>query len=124
MIQGTDYLLDNLPTVGTRLDPKRDTYYWYYATQVLFHMGGERWKQWNGQLYPLLIQSQQLEGTSSVRGTPVPPSLTDGALSPPIVRYHPESLVARSLLPPSSVVRRNGQIVSVLFRSFHTTAFA
>ncbi len=62
MIRGADYLLENLPAEGTQLDPKRDTYYWYYATQVLFHMGSERWKRWNGELYPLLIRSQQLDG--------------------------------------------------------------
>ena len=62
MMRGADYLLENLPAEGTPLNPKRDTYYWYYATQVLFHMGGERWKQWNSQLHPLLIRSQQLEG--------------------------------------------------------------
>ncbi len=58
MAQGADYLLQNMPAEGTRNDPTRDTYYWYYATQVLFHMGGERWKTWNRQLYPLLIRSQ------------------------------------------------------------------
>jgi hypothetical protein len=25
----------------------RDVYYWYYATQVLHHYGGEPWKKWN-----------------------------------------------------------------------------
>ncbi len=62
MIRGADYLLENLPVEGTALNPKRDTYYWYYATQVLFHMGGERWKRWNSQLHPMLIKSQELEG--------------------------------------------------------------
>ena len=62
MIRGADYLLENLPAEGTGLNPKRDTYYWYYATQVLFHMGGERWKRWNSTLHPMLIKSQQLEG--------------------------------------------------------------
>lgn len=26
---------------------KRDSYYWYYATQVTHHMGGRFWKKWN-----------------------------------------------------------------------------
>ena len=25
----------------------RDVYYWYYATQVMHHMGGEAWNKWN-----------------------------------------------------------------------------
>jgi hypothetical protein len=37
---------------------ERDTYYWYYATQVMFHVGGERWKRWNDKLHPLLVSSQ------------------------------------------------------------------
>jgi hypothetical protein len=62
MIRGADHLLGHLPVEGTARNPQRDTYYWYYATQVLFHMGGERWKQWNNQLHPLLIESQLREG--------------------------------------------------------------
>jgi hypothetical protein len=62
MVRGADYLLGNPPQDGTLQFPQRDTYYWYYATQVLFHMGGERWQQWNNRLHPLLIQSQLREG--------------------------------------------------------------
>jgi hypothetical protein len=62
MIRGADYLLTQLPTHGTPQNPQRDTYYWYYATQVLFHMGGDRWRRWNDQLHPLLIRSQLTEG--------------------------------------------------------------
>ena len=62
MQRGTDWLADRLPAEGTPQNPQRDTYYWYYATQVMFHMGGERWKKWYGNLYPLLIQSQNKSG--------------------------------------------------------------
>jgi hypothetical protein len=65
MIRGADYLLSNLPTEGSVDNPQRDTYYWYYATQVLFHMGGDRWKQWNNRLHPILIRSQIIEGNQS-----------------------------------------------------------
>ena len=41
----------------------RDTYYWYYATQVLKHVGGEYWDTWyKKSLYPLLIRTQQKTG--------------------------------------------------------------
>jgi hypothetical protein len=62
MIRGTDWLLERIPAEGTVANPQRDTYYWYYATQVLFHMGGDRWKTWYEGLYPMLIRTQQQEG--------------------------------------------------------------
>lgn len=62
MVRGSDWLLERPPTEGTVEVPLKDTYYWYYASQVLFHMGGERWKAWYGHLYPILIRSQKLDG--------------------------------------------------------------
>src|SRR4029079_4119210 len=54
MIEGAEYLLGHLPAQGTTAQPERDTYYWYYATQVMFHMRGKYWKNWNDRLHPLL----------------------------------------------------------------------
>jgi hypothetical protein len=62
MALGADFLAENLPSLGTVNDPQRDTYYWYYATQVMFHMGGDHWKAWNGRLHPLLVKSQVQQG--------------------------------------------------------------
>jgi len=62
MGQGADWLLKRVPAMGTEQAPLRDTYYWYYATQVLFHMGGERWKTWYESLYPMLIETQLTSG--------------------------------------------------------------
>ena len=62
MIEGARYLAQNLPTNGTRLNNERDTYYWYYATQVMFHMGGKHWEAWNERLHPLLTESQIATG--------------------------------------------------------------
>ena len=62
MQRGTDWLMDRLPAEGTVQSPQKDTYYWYYATQVMFHMGGVRWKAWYGNLYPMLIQTQKGDG--------------------------------------------------------------
>lgn len=58
MKNGADYLRENLPEIGTTRDPKRDTYYWYYATQVMFHVGGDHWRDWNERLHALLVDSQ------------------------------------------------------------------
>jgi hypothetical protein len=58
MARGAEYLLEYPPAVGSTLSPRRDTYYWYYATQVMFHMGGRYWNAWNQRLHPLLVSSQ------------------------------------------------------------------
>jgi hypothetical protein len=60
--RGADYLLENLPAIGTPREPQRDTYYWYYGTQVMYHMGGSHWQTWNGRLHPLLVGSQVMSG--------------------------------------------------------------
>lgn len=62
MARGSDWLLGRPPSLGTQLVPQRDTYYWYYATQVLYHAGGERWKSWYESLYPILVDSQVTQG--------------------------------------------------------------
>lgn len=71
MQHGAKHLLNNPPThgtssraaaIGTMGNPLRDTYYWYYATQVMFHMRGDYWKEWNARLHPLLVESQTQVG--------------------------------------------------------------
>lgn len=60
-----EYLKANLPQLGTPQRPLRDTYYWYYATQVMFHMRGEYWEAWDSQLHVMLEQTQELEGPTA-----------------------------------------------------------
>jgi hypothetical protein len=55
--RGTLHLLDNLPQAG-----RETSYYWYYATQALFHLQGDAWQRWNGAIHPLLLQTQTKEG--------------------------------------------------------------
>ncbi|MFO0922029.1 MAG: hypothetical protein U0905_06005 [Pirellulales bacterium] len=62
MQEGAQYLLQFPPAEGDAQTPLRDTYYWYYATQVMFHMGGDTWKEWNSRLRPILIESQVESG--------------------------------------------------------------
>jgi hypothetical protein len=59
---GADHILKYPAAHGTSSNPMRDTYYWYYATQVMFHMRGEYWRQWNERLHPLLVNSQARQG--------------------------------------------------------------
>jgi hypothetical protein len=62
LARGADYLRENLPAIGTPREPQRDTYYWYYGTQVMFHMGGPHWQAWNSRLHPLLVGTQVRNG--------------------------------------------------------------
>ena len=73
MILGARTLAQNLPELGTASRPRRDTYYWYYATQVMFHMGGEYWSAWNEKLHPLLTSSQVKDGDLAGSWNPVTP---------------------------------------------------
>ena len=75
LAQGADYLLEHLPDVGTQETSKRDCYYWYYATQAMYHMQGDYWKTWDARVTPLLRAGQidrgPLKGSWSPR-EPVP----------------------------------------------------
>lgn len=73
MQQGADYLAKFPPAVGSPRNPRRDTYYWYYATQVMFHMGGKHWEEWNGRLNPILTSSQVRGGPNAGSWEPMLP---------------------------------------------------
>jgi hypothetical protein len=51
-------LLDGLSRLA-EVGPTRDLYFDYYATQVMFHMGGEQWKMWNQNTKKLLLDMQR-----------------------------------------------------------------
>ena len=63
MIAGADHLLANLPLWEGR--GQRDSYYWYYATQVMFQMQGDYWKSWNDRLRKLLTERQVTKGPAA-----------------------------------------------------------
>jgi hypothetical protein len=60
MAAGGAYLLANAPEWKTR-----NSYYWYYATQVMYHLQGEPWQAWNGKLRDMLVTSQAKDGASA-----------------------------------------------------------
>jgi hypothetical protein len=60
--RGAAYLVANLPSEGNARQNERDTYYWYYATQVMAQAGGETWRAWSERLQPLLVKSQVRRG--------------------------------------------------------------
>jgi hypothetical protein len=72
-IRGTDYLAANLPAYGTTEDRQRDTYYWYYATQVMLQRGGEPWEIWREHLFPLLCETQIKQGALAGSWDPLRP---------------------------------------------------
>ncbi len=58
LLEGAEYLLEN------PIDwEARDVYYWYYATQVLHHLEGPFWEQWNNVMREKLPAQQVLTGT-------------------------------------------------------------
>ncbi|TWT35597.1 hypothetical protein KOR34_04900 [Posidoniimonas corsicana] len=59
MLEGVDYLLEELPEWDNR---KRNIYYWYYATQVCHNMGGKPWRKWNDAMREVLPGNQEQEG--------------------------------------------------------------
>lgn len=73
MQSAADYLLEYPPQMGTTRSPQRDAYYWYYATQVMFHMGGDHWADWNRHLNAVLLESQLKDGPFTGSWDPVRP---------------------------------------------------
>jgi hypothetical protein len=55
--QGVAYIMANLPDYN-----KRNVYYWYYATQVLHHMEGDAWREWNIVMRKMLPEAQVKRG--------------------------------------------------------------
>ena len=53
MVYGVKYLMENLPDAKAR-----NTYYWYYSTQVLHNYSGNQWDTWNRAMRKLLISTQ------------------------------------------------------------------
>jgi len=81
MTDGVDNHLKTYPPQTGR----NDIYYYYYATQVMHHLGGERWTKWNNVMRELLVKSQDkspgaLNGSWSPAGDPNPWSGAGGRL--------------------------------------------
>jgi hypothetical protein len=56
LIKGVDnHLKTQMPATG----PRKNIYFYYYATQVMHHFGGEAWKNWNEKMMPFLVKSQE-----------------------------------------------------------------
>jgi hypothetical protein len=51
---------------------KRDVYYWFFATQTLYHYGGNEWQTWNSAMREELLRYQEKEGDESGSWNPNP----------------------------------------------------
>lgn len=60
MTEGMAYLMRNIANPRTK-----NTYYWYYATQVMHNIPGAEWDQWNRTMRRILIDSQVKEGCAA-----------------------------------------------------------
>jgi hypothetical protein len=64
---GVSFLLNN----PIRWDfENTNVYYWYYATQVLHHMEGEPWKEWNKVMRETIPKVQEKTGPEAGSWTP------------------------------------------------------
>ncbi len=71
---GVEYLLGHHPP-----DPsKPNIYYWYYATQVMHHYGGQPWQRWNNKMHQLLLETQEKYGHAAGSWAPRGRSLEGG----------------------------------------------
>src|SRR5262249_45223931 len=53
IVAGVNYLKKSSPPAGLN-----SIYYYYYATQVMHHVGGDAWEQWNPKMRDMLIAKQ------------------------------------------------------------------
>ncbi len=57
LVAGVRVLASNLPQ-----QDRETSYYWYYATQVLYHVQGPEWDAWNETMRELVVRTQVKEG--------------------------------------------------------------
>lgn len=63
LVKGVEYI--TLPENLVNYARNRNVYFWYYATQVTHHMGGNFWQRWNGAMRQAVPEKQVKEGRES-----------------------------------------------------------
>jgi len=69
VLGGLDYLARRKPTAA-----QPNTYYWYYATQVMHNVPGPQWDDWNRSMRRLLIETQEPTGCQAGSWNPLEPN--------------------------------------------------
>jgi hypothetical protein len=64
MKEGVRYLMGQTPKADVR-----NSYYWYYATQVMHNLPGSEWDEWNRRMRDVLISSQSTTAGVCSRGS-------------------------------------------------------
>lgn len=65
VVAGVESLTAIPPSIGSTRRPRRDVYLWYYAVQVLEHVGGEDARAWRDSLHGLLVRTQSSAGATA-----------------------------------------------------------
>ena len=68
---GVQLILETPPSFVEQY--RRDIYYWFFATQTLYHYGGNEWRTWNSLIREQLLQQQERVGTESGSWNPQRP---------------------------------------------------
>jgi hypothetical protein len=63
--QGVKYLLGNKINYADQ-----NVYYWYYGSQVLHHMGGQQWDEWNAEMREAVPKAQTQTGKEAGSWSP------------------------------------------------------
>lgn len=69
LVEAVEFLLGNPISAESR-----DSYYWYYATQVMHHMGGDAWNEWNGVMREVIPSHQVKDGKEAGSWDPYKPA--------------------------------------------------
>jgi Squalene-hopene cyclase C-terminal domain/Prenyltransferase and squalene oxidase repeat len=68
IVNGIEYLLAHKPEIS-----QRNTYFWYYATQVMHNCPGPQWDEWNRHMRRILIETQETKGCAAGSWDPEKP---------------------------------------------------
>jgi len=68
---GVRLILDTPPSFTDYY--QRDVYYWFFATQTLYHYGGDEWQTWNSVMREELLRHQEKAGAESGSWNPDQP---------------------------------------------------
>jgi hypothetical protein len=74
VVQAARALAAMPPDYGTATRKTRDSYLWYYASQVLVHTGGPEWERWYGRLVATLAATQESAGPQAGSWDPLGPA--------------------------------------------------
>ena len=72
LASGVQLILDTPPSFTEHY--QRDVYYWFFATQALYHYGGNEWLTWNSKMREDLLMYQEREGTAKGSWNPERPA--------------------------------------------------